>query len=106
MTWTKKRTSSALIVIVFLGVVLALPFEWLTPQGAVYRRRADRLGVVAAEYRAREHRARLKGDLKEAERSRLQAAQFEQQGWAYRKASYSEWKWPELKPGGDRRVDK
>ena len=104
MTGQKLKTGSIMIVIAFLGVVLALPFEWRTPQGALYRRRAERLGVLAAESRAREHRARLKGQLAEAEQSRLRAEQLEQQGWTYRKASYFQWKWPELKPGGDGRI--
>jgi hypothetical protein len=96
MTW-KMRTSALMIVIAFLCVVLALPFEWLTPQGQVYRKMADSHAVIAARKRAAESEARSKGDIKEAER-------FERQGWIYRKASYYYWKWPELKPGGDRRV--
>ena len=97
MTW-KMRTGALMIVIAFLCVVLVLPFEWLTPQGQVYRRRADRLAVLAAEYRAQERLSRSKGDLTQAEQSRLQVERLEQEGWIYRRASWSHWKWPELRP--------
>jgi hypothetical protein len=92
------RTGGLMIVIAFLCAWLGLPFEWLTPQGQLYRQRADRLAVLAAECRAQERRARSKGDLEKAEQSRLKAEGLEQQGWTYRKASFYHWKWPELKP--------
>ena len=99
MTW-KMRTGTLMIVIAFLCVWLALPFEWLTPQGQVYRKAADAHALNAARYRAREREARARGDLDEAERCRAEAGRVERQGWIYRKASRLHWKWPELKPGG------
>jgi hypothetical protein len=101
MVWMwKTRASSLMIVIAFLCAWLVLPFEWLTPQGQLYRQRADAYAVNAARYRAGERHARAMGDLEEANRCRVEARRIERQGWIYRKASWSEWKWPELKPGG------
>jgi hypothetical protein len=91
-----------MIVIAFLCVVLALPFEWLTPQGQLYRKIANSHAVSAARKRASEREARWKGDIKGAERLREEAERIERQGWVYRKASFRYWKWPELKPGSGR----
>jgi hypothetical protein len=93
----RPRTRDLMIVVGFALVLLAMPFEWLTPQGALYRMRADRCSVLARRYRAEESEARDRGDVAEAERRRGQAEQIEREGWAARKASWRQWKWPELK---------
>ncbi len=100
MAWKWKLRWGALVILI---VFLVLPFEWLTPQGQVYRKVADSHAASAARKRASERRARAKGDLKEAERYREEAERIERQGWIYRRASYSHWRWPLLRPGGDRR---
>jgi hypothetical protein len=102
MMW-KPRLRSAVIVLAFVGLWLLLPFEWLNVQGRIYRKRADALAQRAAQFRGDEEKARSRGDLSGADQSRLEAERIERQGWIHRKASWREWQWPELKPGGSDR---
>jgi hypothetical protein len=97
MTW-KMKTGTAMVLIAFLALWMGLPFEWLTPQGVLYRSRANRFDELAAEARASEHLAKAERDGTKAEAFQLRAEHFEEQAWTYRKASWRYWKWPELKP--------
>jgi hypothetical protein len=98
------RTGTLMLVIAFLCVLLALPFQLRTPQGELYRKRANSFDKRATEFRLAEQRARAKGNEDQAEQFRLQAERLSQQGWIYRKGSYRHWKWPELKPPWSPRI--
>jgi len=97
-------TRRLMITIAVLGVLMALPFQCETPQGELFRHRADRHEYLAATYRAAERLARAKGDNKRAEEYRLHAEWLEDQAWMYRQASYHHRGWPRLRLPGSGRI--
>ena len=103
MRW-KMRTGTLMLVIAFLCVLLAIPFQLRTPQGELYGRRASSFEGRAAAFRLAERRARAEGDKDQAEQFRLQAERLEEQGSIYREASYRHWEWPRLRTPGSPRM--
>ncbi len=77
-----------MIAVAVLGVLMALPLACLSPEGRIFRKRANALDAHAAGYRELERRARLKGDLVEADRCRVHAEQIEEQARIHREASW------------------